>query len=105
MTLAEDLLNVWKESMVNESREVEIEGRSYRVERTRHQGLRIVSFVYQDHPIEGIEQNPNTSSRWAKRAQQGERIMQFSTRGRYFANVCEGKLTRYPAWKLEGLPE
>jgi hypothetical protein len=31
--------------------------------------------------------------------------MQFSCQNRYVANVCEGDLTRYPAWHALGLPE
>jgi len=53
----------------------------------------------------GIEQNPKTASRWAELARQGNRIMQFRCSGRYVANVCEGKLLRYPAWKALELPE
>jgi hypothetical protein len=31
--------------------------------------------------------------------------MQFSVNRRYVANVCEGKLLRYPAWRSLNLPE
>jgi hypothetical protein len=31
--------------------------------------------------------------------------MQFSVQGQYVGNVAEGQLTRYPAWKQQGLPE
>ncbi len=55
--------------------------------------------------VEGIEQNPATNSRWAKMAQEGQRIMQFKVRGRYVANVAEGRLTRYPSWRGLGLPD
>jgi hypothetical protein len=34
-----------------------------------------------------------------------EKIMQFRCKGRYVANVCEGKLLRYPAWKALALSE
>jgi hypothetical protein len=53
----------------------------------------------------GIEQNPATKSRWAALAREGSRIMQFRCQGRYVANVCEGKLLRYPAWTALALPE
>jgi hypothetical protein len=65
----------------------------------------MVYFSYGDHRIEGIEQNPLKSSTWAKRASQGERIMQYSVHGRYIGNVAEGQLTRYPVWQKLGLPE
>ncbi len=105
MTLADVLLSVWKQAMADESPEVEVEGRRYPVDRTRGKHLRVVALLVYDQAIEGIEQNPETSSRWAKLAKEGQRIMQFSCRGRYFANVGEGRLTRYPAWKALGLPE
>jgi hypothetical protein len=105
MTLADVLIDVWKQSMVEQRREVEVEGRGHEVGRTRNRGLRTLAFRYAEEAIEGIEQNPETSSRWAKLAQEGQRIMQFSCRGRYFANVCDGRLTRYPSWKALGLPD
>lgn len=104
-TLAEVLANVWKQSLADALTEVGVEGHRYQVDRTHAKGLRIVVFSYQGHTIEGIEQNPQTSSRWAKFAQEGKRIMQFKAGGRYFANVCEGAVTHYPSWKGLGLPE
>ena len=104
-TLAQDLVQVWTQALVDGAPEVEVGGHRYRVERSRNKGLRIVAFTSQSEKIEGIEQNPHTRSRWAELAQAGQRIMQFSSKGRYFANVCEGKLTRYPAWKALGLPD
>ncbi len=105
MSLADVLLAVWHQTLEEGAPEVEIEGRRYRVGRTRGRGLRVLAFTYAEHEIEGIEQNPETSSRWAKLAQEGQRILQFSSRRRYFANVCEGRLTRYPSWKALGLPD
>lgn len=105
MTLGDLLIEVWRQALVDELPEIESGGRRYPVGRTRSQGLRMVSFAYQDHAIEGIEQNPQTASRWAKLAQQGQRIMQFSCNRRYVANVCEGRLTRYPSWRSQGLPD
>jgi hypothetical protein len=105
MTLSEALIDVWKQSMDTGSRSVELEGKSYAVDHTRSQALRTVSFVSAGELIDGIEQNPLTKSNWAKLATQGRRIMQYRCRGRYIGNVCEGKLTRYPAWKALGLPE
>lgn len=105
VTLSEVLVDVWRQALVEGLSEVELGGRQYRVARTRSQGLRMVFFTYQENSIEGIEQNPEKTSRWAKLAQQGQRIMQFRCQGSYVANVCEGKLTRYPAWTSQGLPE
>ncbi len=105
MTLSETLHSVWQQVMVDSRPEVEIEGRRYRVQKTRAQGLRLVEFLYGDTRLTAIEQNPRTASRWAELARSGQRILQFSCRGRYFANIAEGKLTRYGAWQSLGLPE
>lgn len=105
MTLAQVLQEVWKGALADALAEVEVDGRRYRVERTRSKGLVTVSFPYAGQTIDGIEQNPETKSRWAQMARDGKRIMQFTTKHRYFANVAEGVLTRYPAWAALGLPE
>jgi hypothetical protein len=105
VSLGELLVEVWRQTLADGHPVVEWEGESFRVGRTSHQGLRIVVFAYAGRRLEGIEQNPLTRSNWAKLAQQGQRIMQFSADRRYFANVCEGRLTRYPAWKELDLPE
>ncbi len=105
MTLGEELVAAWRQSMVEDRPEVELGGQSFRVGRTRRQGLRTLALSVHDVLIEGIEQNPETKSRWAKLAQEGQRIMQFRVRGRYIGNVCEGQLMRYPAWKSLGLPD
>ena len=110
MTLGEALVEVWRQGLEAGKDTVELEGERFRVRRTRG-GLRIVSFragppgQAGSHGFDGIEQNPQTSSRWAQLAREGKRIMQFSVNRRYVANVCEGKLLRYPAWNSLGLPE
>ncbi len=105
MTLSDTLIDVWRQALVDRKDEVEIGGRRFRVGRTRSQGLRTVSLDYAEHVIEGIEQNPEKTSRWAQLAREGKRIMQFRYRTRYVGNVCDGALLRYPAWKTLGLPE
>ena len=105
MTLGETLIAAWQQALVEGKPEVELEGGVYRVGHTRAKGLRTVEFTFGGHRIDGIEQNPQTGSRWAQLARDGQRIMQFSLGRRYFANVCEGKLLRYPAWNSLGLPE
>ncbi len=84
---------------------VELEGRAYPVGSTRAKKLRTVRFEYSDYRLDGIEQNPPATSRWAALAREGNRVMQYSFQQRYVANVCEGKLTRYPAWHAMRLPE
>ena len=104
-TLSEAMVDVWRQVLSEGKATAELPAGSFPVTRTRSQGLRVVHFRFEDHQVEGIEQNPLKSSVWAKRASAGERIMQFKVRGRYIGNVAEGTLLRYPAWKAQGLPE
>ena len=105
MTLAETLVSVWKQVLVEEKTAVEVDGELAKVKETRSSRLRSARFTYGGHVLDAIEQNPRTASRWAKLAQEGKRIMQFSCQGRYIANVCEGELLRYSAWQALNLPE
>ncbi len=105
MTLGETLIEVWQQVMVEGKTRVELADKSYPVTTTRAKKLRAARFDYESHRIDGIEQNPETGSRWALLAREGKRIMQFSFERRYIGNVSEGKLTRYPAWHGLGLPE
>lgn len=104
MPLYDTLLDVWRTVLVDQASSVDIQGSSVAVTRTRSAGLRMVVFVYDGHRIEGIEQNPETRSRWAELAREGKAIMQFKCNGRYFANVCDGDVMRYPAWTSLDLP-
>ena len=105
MTLAETLLALWRQTLVEERTTVDVDGRSSPVGSTRNKGLRTVSFRVGDRLIEGIEQNPEKDSRWGKLAREGQKVMQFSCNHRYFGVVADGKLTRYPAWKALELSE
>jgi hypothetical protein len=105
LTLHETLVDVWRQVLVEGRTEAEVDGVRRPIGRTRTQGLRMVSFSFRDHAIEGIEQNPEKPSRWGALAREGKRIMQFSCRGRYFANVCDGSLLAYPAWRALALPD
>lgn len=105
MTLGEILIEVWRQVLVDGKSEVELEGKAYPVTATRARKLRTVRFDYGDYHIDGIEQNPETGSRWALLAREGKRVMQFSCQRRYIGNVWEGELVRYPAWHALELPE
>lgn len=104
MTLGETLILVWQQPLADGQEEVGLGQESYPVKVFRAK-LRNVEFNYGDLRIIGIEQNPATTSRWAASAREGNRIMQFRCKGRYVANVCEGKLLRYPAWRALTLPD
>ena len=105
MTLGETLIEVWRQALAEGKPTVELEGESYSVAATRAKKLRMVRFDYAPFKIDGIEQNPETGSRWALLAREGKRVMQFSFGRRYIGNVCEGDLVRYPVWHSLGLPE
>ncbi|HEV2440716.1 MAG TPA: hypothetical protein VGX97_11715 [bacterium] len=103
--LADVLRAVWRQIFVDGLAEVSIGRRRVPVGFTKTKHLRAVEVPYGRYRLFGIEQNPRTSSRWAKLARQGKRIMQFSYGGRYVANVGEDVLYRYPAWGAMKLPE
>lgn len=105
MTISDALISVWRQALEEGLDTVELEGERFPVKATRAKKLRTVEFQFAGHRLDGIEQNPQTGSRWAQLAREGKRIMQFSVNRRYVANVCEGKLLRYPAWKSLNLPE
>jgi hypothetical protein len=105
MTLGETLVLVWQQSLADGLEAVNLGNETYPVTVIRTKNLRSVYFSYGELRIVGIEQNPATSSRWAALAREGKRIMQFRCQGRYVANVCEGKLVQYPAWKALALPD
>jgi len=105
MTLGETLISAWQQALCDRRDVIELAGAAYPVTVSKGKGLRMVEFDHGPHRFVGIQQNPKTVSRWAELARQGNRIMQFRFSGRYVANVCEGKLVRYPAWEALELPE
>jgi hypothetical protein len=105
MTLGDALISIWQQALAEGKSTVDLDGKTYSVGKTRAKKLRIVRFDYADYRLDGIEQNPATASHWAALAREGKRVMQFSCQNRYVANVCEGKLTHYPAWYALHLPE
>ena len=98
MTLDEAVISVWQQALAEGRSNVELEGKTYAVTISKLKGLRMVEFNVGPSRLVGIEQNPKTESNWAALARKGNRIMQFRCKGAYVANVCEGKLSRYPAW-------
>ena len=43
--------------------------------------LREVDFMFDGNEIRGLEQNPDTKSRWAQMARRGKNVMQFRSGG------------------------
>lgn len=103
MTLEEILLAIWRQALVDDAPQVAVGDRTCPVRRTAKRRLREVDFTYEGRSLRGIEQNPETASRWAEMARRGAKIMQFTevpeggapVRGRFFANVADGKVNWY----------
>jgi len=101
MKLEELLLEIWRQALVEGAAEIEVDGRSLRVRATAKRRLKEVDFTFEGRSLRGIEQNPDTASRWAQMARRGAKIMQFTevepgqARGRFFANVADGKVNWY----------
>jgi hypothetical protein len=93
--LEETLIEVWRQTLVESAKAVELGSERYPVRSTRKKGLRRVDFVFEGKEIRGLEQNPQTKSRWAQLARSGKKVMQFLSEGRYVANVVDGKVTLY----------
>lgn len=93
--LEEALVAVWRQALVEKAKEVKLEGQTFPVRRTARRGLRQVDFTFDDQELRGLEQNPDTQSRWAQLARAGKNVMQFLVEGRYMANVVDGKVTFY----------
>jgi hypothetical protein len=95
MKLSDALISVWRQSLVDDANAVHLEGKKYPIKRTSRNRLRQVDFEFDGLELRGLEQNPETKSRWAQLAREGKKVMQFLSAGRYVANVVDGKATVY----------
>src|SRR5216683_3642588 len=95
LSFEETLIEVWRQALVENGKTVKVGGESYPVRPTPKLGLREVDFVFDGNEIRGLEQNPDTKSRWAQMARSGKKVMQFLSEGRYVANVVDGKVNLY----------
>jgi hypothetical protein len=89
------LLSVWQQSLVDKKKIVEIDGETYSAKQTTKSKLKQIDFRFEGRELRGLEQNPNTKSRWAKLAKEGKKVMQFLEAGRYIAVVVDGKIQIY----------
>ena len=94
-SLDDTLISVWKQALFECRPSVTLDGRSSPVRETSQSKLREVNFQFDGHMVRGLEQNPNTSSRWGQLAREGKKVMQFLSGGRYVANVVDGKVHLY----------
>jgi len=95
LSFKQALVDVWRQALVENAAVVELSGKRYPVRITPRKGLRQVDFVFDGNEIRGLEQNPDTKSRWAQLARSGKKVMQFLSEGRYVANVADGKVKLY----------
>ena len=94
-SLEETFISVWRQTLVDDAKSVTLDGHSFPVRRTSRSRLREVDFRFEEHDLRGLEQNPETSSRWAQLARQGKKVMQFLHERRYIAVVVDGKVRLY----------
>jgi len=93
--LDEIFLSVWRQALVDRAKQVTIAGQTYPVRCTAKRRLAQIDFASEGADYRGLEQNPETASRWAQLARKGAKVMQFLSGGRYLAVVADGKLTHY----------
>jgi hypothetical protein len=89
------LVSVWQQSLIDKKKSVDLDGETYPVRQTPKSKLKQIDFRFEDRELRGLEQNPNTKSRWAKLAREGKTVMQFLEAGRYIAVVVDGKVHIY----------
>jgi hypothetical protein len=95
ISLEDTLLTVWRQSLVENKKTVALEGESFPVRSTAKRKLKQVDFQFEGKDLRGLEQNPDTKSRWAAMARDGKKVMQFLEGGRYVAVVADGKVHLY----------
>src|SRR5437762_10077969 len=94
-SLEETLISVWQQALIENARTVKLGNRNFPVRRTSRSRLHEVDFLFEDHELRGLEQNPATASRWAQLARRGKKVMQFLYQRRYIAVVVDGKVQFY----------
>jgi hypothetical protein len=95
ISLEQALIDVWLQVLVEDAKVVVLGTKRYLVRLTPKRHLREVGFIVEGNNIRGLEQNPETKSRWAQMARSGKKVMQFLSEGRYMANAVDGKVTFY----------
>jgi hypothetical protein len=94
-SLEETLISVWRQALVEDAKSVTLDAHTFPVRRTTRSRLREVDFDFEGYKLRGLEQNPQTASRWAQLARQGKKVMQFLQQRRYIAVVVDGKVKFY----------
>jgi hypothetical protein len=95
LSFEQTLVEVWRQTLVENAASVSLGGQRYRVQRTGRRALRLVDFAFEGIEIRGLEQNPETKSHWATLARAGKKVMQFIRETGYMAVVVEGQVKLY----------
>ena len=93
--IEQSLIDVWRQALVDNAKFVCLGSEQYPVRRTAKNRLCQIDFQINGEDFRALEQNPSTTSRWAQMARSGKKVMQFLQKGKYVANVADGKLTVY----------
>jgi hypothetical protein len=91
----EAFLSVWRQALWEQKKIVTVGESTYSVRRTSKHRLAQIDFEVAGAEFRGLEQNPQTTSRWAKLAREGAKVMQFLRAGQYVAVVADGVLKHY----------
>jgi hypothetical protein len=93
--LEEICLAIWRQALLEEKKVVTVADDTFSVLITPKQKLKQINFQWDGRNFRGLEQNPDTKSRWAAMASGGQKVMQFLEDGRYVAVVADGKFIPY----------
>lgn len=92
LALEDVLIEVWRQTLVEEVKKVELRGDLYPVSLAEDGDLRQVYFVLEGQEVRGLEQSPNATTEWAEMARAGKKVMQFLSANHHLATVADGKL-------------
>jgi hypothetical protein len=88
-------LSVWRQALLEKKKIISVGDATFSVRRTSKNRLAQIDFELDGVEFRGLEQNPQTKSRWAKMAREGVKVMQFLRAGRYVGVVADGVLKHY----------
>lgn len=73
LSFEQALIEVWRQTLVENVKAVELGFERFAVRRTPRRGLRQVDFTFDGNKVRGLEQNPKTKSVWAQMARSGKK--------------------------------
>jgi hypothetical protein len=88
-------ISVWRQALLEQKKIVTVGNSTFSVRRTAKHRLAQIDFEMNGVEFRGLEQNPQTKSRWAKMAREGAKVMQFLRAGRYVGVVADGVVKHY----------